>query len=153
LDTNQRGLKGNIIIFPQKVSSVSKILLPSVEELSEPICIIFVESTQPSNEWLRAQAKPLTVQPGRVRRALLWLKTHNRWYKDIIINKDLLNSLPKESTLPVHIEHVLPDQINESLTASYDQSANGPAELHETGITFESIVIADVDGDTTVNEL
>ncbi|KAJ3804009.1 hypothetical protein EV368DRAFT_20905, partial [Lentinula lateritia] len=121
--------------------------------VTEPICVIFVGSTRPSDEWLRTQAKPLRVQPGRVRKALLWLKTHNRWYKDIIINEGLLNSLPGESTLPIHIEHVLPNQINESLTAGYDQSANGPDESHETGVTFESIVIADVDGDATVNEL
>ncbi|KAJ3927516.1 MAG: hypothetical protein NXY57DRAFT_874506, partial [Lentinula lateritia] len=92
--TNQRGLKGNIIIFPQKATPLTKLLPPSLEELSNPICVIFVGSSHPSDEWLRSQAKPLTMQPGKVRAALMWLKLHNKWYKDIVINEDLLGSLP-----------------------------------------------------------
>ncbi|KAJ4489691.1 hypothetical protein C8J55DRAFT_396414, partial [Lentinula edodes] len=151
--TNQRGLKGNIIIFPQKVSSVIKTLPPSLEELSQPICVIFVGSSRPSDEWLRKQARPLTVRPAKVRAALMWLKMHNKWYKDIEINNDLLHSLPDEFSLPVHVEHVVPDDMNESLTAGYDRSSINPDELQGTGPSFESVVIADVDGNATVNEL
>ncbi|KAJ4473211.1 hypothetical protein C8R41DRAFT_707921, partial [Lentinula lateritia] len=151
--TNQRGLKGNIIIFPQKISSVMNILPPSIDELSQPICVIFVGSSRPTDDWLREQAKPLTVRPGKVRAALVWLKAHNKWYKDIVINEDLLDSLPEESTLPVHIEHVIPEDINKSLTTGYDQNAKTPCNEQESHLTFESVVIANVDGHATVNEL
>ncbi|KAH7871985.1 uncharacterized protein C8R40DRAFT_1162343 [Lentinula edodes] len=151
--TNQRGLKGNIIIFPQKISAMTKILPPSIEDLSQPICVIFVGSSRPSDDWLRTQAKPLTVRPARVREALVWLKAHNRWYKDVIINEEVLGALPDESSLPVHIEHVVPEEINESLTNGYDQNEKSQSDLHESCLTFESVVVADVDGNATVNEL
>ncbi|KAJ3878160.1 hypothetical protein F5879DRAFT_1074400, partial [Lentinula edodes] len=154
--TNQRALKGNIIIFPQKATPLANLLPPSLEELSNPICVIFVGSSHPSDEWLRNQAKPLTIRPDKVRAALMWLKLHNKWYKDIVINEDLLGSLPEVSSLPVHIEHVRPDDVNESLTDGYDHSVKTSVDQQEKEYiepTFESVVIADVDGNATVNEL
>ncbi|KAJ3850146.1 hypothetical protein EV368DRAFT_75311 [Lentinula lateritia] len=151
--TNQRGLKGNIIIFPQNISSVTKILPPSLDELSEPICVIFIGSSRPSDDWLREQAKPLSIRPGKVKAALMWLKSHNKWYRDIVINEDLLDSFPDISSLPVHIEHVVPDEVNESLTDGYNQTATSPSDSQGSGLTFESVVITDIDGNATVNEL
>ncbi|KAJ3897115.1 hypothetical protein F5879DRAFT_788651, partial [Lentinula edodes] len=51
--TTQRGLKGNIIVYPQKPTALAKILPPSLDELTAPICVIFVGSSRPSEEWLR----------------------------------------------------------------------------------------------------
>ncbi|KAJ3846254.1 hypothetical protein EV368DRAFT_53047 [Lentinula lateritia] len=146
--TNQRGLKGNIIIFPQKVSFVIKVLPPSLDQLSQPVCVIFVVSSRPSDEWLRQKVRPLTVQPAKVwAAALMWLNMYNKWYKD------LLQSLPEEFSLPVHIEHVVPDNLDESLTTSYDQTSKNPGDSQGTSPMFKSILIADVNGNATVNEL
>ncbi|KAJ3809820.1 hypothetical protein F5876DRAFT_43103 [Lentinula aff. lateritia] len=151
--TTQRGLKGNIIIFPQRATPLTKILPPPLAELSNPVCVIFVGSSHPSDEWLHNQAKLLTIWPDKVRAALMWLKLHNKWYKDIVINEDLLGSLPEVFSLPVHIEHVRPEDVNDSLTDGYDHSAKTSVDHQEMVPTFESVVIADVDGNATVNEL
>ncbi|KAJ4472843.1 hypothetical protein C8J55DRAFT_408743, partial [Lentinula edodes] len=156
--TTQRGLKGNVIVYPQKPSSVAKILPPSLDELTAPICVIFVGSSQPSDEWLRTKAKPLTARPKVVRDALIWLKAHNKWYKDIEINYSLLHSLPDDFVLPVHVERVEAVNSNDNLTSGYVPSdspvKDAPiASASDEDIIFENVVIADVDANATINEL
>lgn len=74
LATTQRGIKGHIIIYPQQPSKIAEILPPSIEEITSPVCVLFVGSSPPTPEWLRDHAKPLAVNAGRVRKALEWLK-------------------------------------------------------------------------------
>ncbi|KAJ3817600.1 hypothetical protein F5880DRAFT_1437973, partial [Lentinula raphanica] len=117
--TTQRGFKGNIIIYPQQVSDIASVLPPDLNELAAPICVVFVGSHPPSREWLRTKAKPLAVRPAVVRDALVWLKKSNSLYDDVTINTKLLDSLPDEFILPVHIEHVLPNSALDSVTSGY----------------------------------
>ncbi|KAJ4477729.1 hypothetical protein C8J55DRAFT_396066, partial [Lentinula edodes] len=160
--TTQRGLKGNIIVYPQKPTALAKILPPSLEELTAPICVIFVGSSRPSQEWLRNKAKPLTARPKVVRDALIWLKGHNKWYRDITIDFDFLSNLPEEFVLPVHVECVESGESNENLTSGYDPtrtlSSSAVVEsetscCHDEEVVFKSVVIADVDANATMNEL
>ncbi|KAF8218406.1 hypothetical protein L208DRAFT_1068099, partial [Tricholoma matsutake] len=39
---NQCGFHGNIIIYPQSAQKIAMMLPPSIEEITLPICIIFV---------------------------------------------------------------------------------------------------------------
>ncbi|KAJ4495232.1 hypothetical protein C8R41DRAFT_708545, partial [Lentinula lateritia] len=155
--TTQRALKGNIIVYPQKPSAVAKILPPSLEELTAPICVIFVGSSCPSDEWLWTKAKPLTACPKVVRDALTWLKTHNKWYKDIEIDYGLLNGLPDNFVLPVHVECVNSSKsADDILTSGYDPASNVAVEdpmVHIDEVIFENVVITDVDANATINEL
>ncbi|KAJ7934236.1 hypothetical protein B0H13DRAFT_1566279, partial [Mycena leptocephala] len=120
LPTTQRGIKGHIIIYPQQPSKIAHILPPSVEEITSPVCVLFVGSSAPTPEWLRNHAKPLAVNAGRVRAAHQWLKTHNHLYKDIQINEECLRQLNEHPVLPFSIEHILPSAANEASTARYD---------------------------------
>ena len=43
--TVQRGLKGNIIIYPQHPSQIARKLPPSIEEITSLICVLFVGSS------------------------------------------------------------------------------------------------------------
>lgn len=151
LPNTQRGLKGHVIVFPQRPSAVAKILPPSVPELQAPICVIFVGSLPPSQEWLKKNAKPLSVRPARVRQALEWLVVHNPLYKDVEIDFELLDTLPKQFMLPVHVEHIPVGETDESLTAGYDPAIQ--SELSTTEMNFESVTIADVDPNASANEL
>jgi hypothetical protein len=176
VSNSQRGVKGHIIIYPQRPSAIASILPPSLEEVSTPICVIFVGSSPPTHDWLQKKAKPLVVRREKVRHALLWLKTHNPHYKDVIINDTVLNSLPSEYTLPVHVEHVRPSDGNDALTARYDATLmnditsksnmqNQPCSTHSitdnfentamdnSDVPFENVVITDVDGNAPSNEL
>ncbi|KAF9034899.1 hypothetical protein BJ165DRAFT_1306808, partial [Panaeolus papilionaceus] len=98
--TAQKGIRGNIIIFPQDPSDVARVLPPSLESVASPICVIFIGSSKPTKEWLLTRARPLIVRPERIRAALSWLKNNNVLYHDIEIDFNLLNSMPAESPLP-----------------------------------------------------
>ncbi|KAJ3935926.1 MAG: hypothetical protein NXY57DRAFT_1046398 [Lentinula lateritia] len=153
--TTQRGLKGNIIVYPQKPTALAKVLPPSLEDLTAPICVIFVGSSRPSQEWLRNKAKPLTARPKVVRDALIWLKSHNKWYRDIKIDFDFLASLPDEFVLPVHVECVESGESEDSLTAGYDPartSSSTPPVIPESSDQYNEEVSFE-NANATMNEL
>ena len=166
VSNSQRGVKGHIIVYPQRPSTIATILPPPLEEVSTPICVIFVGSSPPTDEWLQKKAKPLAVRREKVQSALLWLKRHNPHYKDVLINESVLNSLPPEYTLPVHVEHVLSSDDRDALTARYDgtvmsnitskedQSSHTTENFEpKVDIPFQNVVITDVDRNAPSNEL
>ncbi|KAF8951320.1 hypothetical protein BDZ97DRAFT_1616973, partial [Flammula alnicola] len=55
----QRGVKGHIIVYPQKTSDIARVLPPSLDDMLTPICVVFVGSQKPSQDWLRKKARPL----------------------------------------------------------------------------------------------
>ncbi|KAG0709667.1 hypothetical protein DFH29DRAFT_869957 [Suillus ampliporus] len=59
LSTNQHGMKGHIIIYPQCPEGIAAILPPAVDDIVTLICVIFVGSNPPSRAWLQEKAKPL----------------------------------------------------------------------------------------------
>ncbi|KAJ3884047.1 hypothetical protein GG344DRAFT_91526 [Lentinula edodes] len=144
----QRALKGNIIIYPQRPSAIAKILPPDLNDIASAICVIFIGSTRPTDEWLKTKAKPLAVRPAIVRSNLEWLKIHNILYHDVQIDYELLNSLPLSYTLPVHVEYLELSDIDDCLTSGYAPSISKPSSdnLCSSGeLSFDSVVIADVD--------
>ncbi|KZV95351.1 hypothetical protein EXIGLDRAFT_610720, partial [Exidia glandulosa HHB12029] len=141
----QRAMRGHIITYPQHVQHIASLLPPSVEELASRVAIIFVGSSPPSTEWLLKKAKPLTVRADRVRAALRWLKANNPLYRDVQINTGVLEQLERDPLLPFHIQHVVPTRADESLTSRYDGTT--------PDIAFENVVIADVEGRVSSNDL
>jgi hypothetical protein len=155
-------VKGHVIIYPQRPSAIASILPPPIDEISTPICVLFVGSSPPTDQWLREKAKPLAVRREKVRDALIWLKAHNTLYKDITINHGIIDDLPLEYMLPVHVEHVLPDAARDTLTSRYDglqpplstnDSVPGDDSNTDNTIPFQNVVITDVDGTAPANEL
>ncbi|KAJ3890278.1 hypothetical protein GG344DRAFT_88963 [Lentinula edodes] len=156
--TLQRALRGNVIIYPQRPSAISKILPPDLDDIASAICVIFIGANRPTQAWLDSKAKPLSVRPAVVRAALVWLKSHNVLYKDIEINNALLDSLPANYTLPVRVEHVDSADIDDSITSGYDtaiHSSNQSASSVDSAsqLSFESVIITDVDGCSSANDL
>ena len=149
--TAQRGLKGHSIIYPQQPDQVASVLPPAVDETLAYICVIFVGSSAPTSAWLRDKAKPLAVRRERVRKALQWLKVNNPLYRDVEISDNNLNTLPVDDVLPYHIEHVVADAAQETLTSRYDNV--GEDVLQQASTHFESVVIADVDAHMPAKEL
>ena len=154
----QRGFHGHIIIYPQKPSEISQLLPPPIDDIITPICVLFIGSTPPTTKWLQEKAKPLCVQREKVRAALLWLKKNNPLYSDIIINEGVLDSLQEEQILPFHIQQVIPSEAAETLTDHYDNRCSGHEESIKSNtatenITFQNVVITDIDGLSPVHEL
>ncbi|KAG0707648.1 hypothetical protein DFH29DRAFT_871302 [Suillus ampliporus] len=77
LPHSQCGMKGHIIIYPQNPSAIAQVLPPSLDEVVTPICVLFVGSSPPTQEWLQTKASPLITRREHVRRALEWLSQHN----------------------------------------------------------------------------
>ncbi|KAJ6455262.1 hypothetical protein C8R47DRAFT_996842, partial [Mycena vitilis] len=142
----QRGVRGHIIIYPQRPSAIARSLPPSLSDVITPICVIFVGSVSPSAEWLKTKAKPLTVRKERVLNALAWLKVHNHLYRDVVIDRDVLLDQPDEFIPPFHIQHVIPNAGIDSTTSTYVPGSSAPPDI-------PSVVVADVDGNAPSNDL
>ncbi|RDB20445.1 hypothetical protein Hypma_012444 [Hypsizygus marmoreus] len=155
----QRGMRGHVIIYPQDPSVVAEILPPKIEDILAPICVLFVGSAPPSEEWLRTKAKPLAVRANKIRQALIWLKAHNYLYSHIVIDHDRINALPENGILPFHVEHVLPSHAQDSVTSRYDGSeleadiSDRNRSVSNDDMIFHNVVIADVNGHASSNEL
>ncbi|KAF8240946.1 hypothetical protein L208DRAFT_1230410, partial [Tricholoma matsutake] len=159
---NLPNLRGwdHVIIYPQKANVVTKRLPPSIQDIVTPICVLFIGASAPSKEWLQKKARLLTMCGDRVHAALLWLKQHNPLYQDIKLDKDVLGELEHTTFLPFHIKHVQPNHAQLVLQAQYDAldheaftaglEGSDPEELE---IPFQNIVITDVDGHASSNEL
>ena len=142
---------------------MQKKLPPSIEDITSPLCVLFVGSHPPSDDWLREKAKPLAVRGDKVCRALLWLKRHNRLYKDIEIDEAVLHQLEADPVLPFHVEHVVNSHATDVSTAGYDNStfssttsvpdpSDAPSDPAPE-IPFASVVITDVDNIVSSSQL
>ena len=159
LPSSQRGFKGNVIVYPQRVGKLGSVLPPPVDVVVHPICVLFIGQTLPSRSWLKEKAHPLVVRREVVRQNLIWLKIHNPLYKDIEISETRLQALPTDGLLDYNIEHVPSAAHLEALGSRYDTN---PSEenVHElpppdesSQIEFSNVVITDVDAHTPTNDL
>ncbi|KAG2337227.1 hypothetical protein BDR05DRAFT_1048295 [Suillus weaverae] len=96
-------MKGHIIIYPQNLSAIMQVLPLSLDEVVTPVCVLFVGSLPPTQEWLCTKASPLIIHREHVRCALKWLSQHNRLYKDMIVDYGVLDKLESEQLLPVKV--------------------------------------------------
>ena len=120
LPNTQRGMRGHVVIYPQKPEELLNVLPPSLEDVCTPICVVFIGSQRPSQDWLQKHAKPLIVRQERVRAALVWLKAHNILYRNITINEHSLSALPDNGVLPAHVEVINEADAGQILTSCYD---------------------------------
>ncbi|KAJ7455975.1 hypothetical protein B0H11DRAFT_1648098, partial [Mycena galericulata] len=123
----QRGFKGHIIVYPQRPSAIAATLPPSIEEITTPICVVFVGANPPSIEWIRTKARPLIVRKEKVLKALDWLSVHNHLYKDVFIDRSVFDGHGDEVHIPFHVEHIIPSDGIEATTSSY----TGPRSFAE----------------------
>ncbi|KZV97591.1 hypothetical protein EXIGLDRAFT_607874, partial [Exidia glandulosa HHB12029] len=152
----QRGMRGHIITYPQHPEHIATLLPPSLDEIAARIAVIFVGSSPPTAEWLRSKAKPLSVRADKVRAALLWLKDHNPLYRDVELNYQVLDQLHLDATIPFDVQHISPNRAEESLTSRYDAQPTpslDPADAGADCIAFQNVVIADVEGRASSNDL
>ncbi|KAJ7162714.1 hypothetical protein C8R43DRAFT_879971, partial [Mycena crocata] len=153
----QRGVHGHIIVYPQKPSAIAKTLPPSIEDVTTPICVIFVGSRPPTAEWLRTKASPLIVRKEKVMAALDWLKIHNHLYSEVNIDRAVLQDLPSETILPFHIQHILPNSGIDTTTSDYVPGSSLPepsaSGVDAGSVPFQSVVVTDVDGNAPSDDL
>ncbi|KAK3922031.1 ATP-dependent DNA helicase [Frankliniella fusca] len=83
----QYGYSGNIINFPQDVQGLASTLPHRLADLTSLITV----RTQGAEGHV-----DFKVRAGRVRAALVWLKHHHRYYRDVEISEENLNELPDD---------------------------------------------------------
>lgn len=149
-------LRGHIIVFPQQPEYVMDLLPPPLEDIAAYICILFVGSRPPSQEWMHMHARPLLVHKEKVRQALMWLQVHNRFYKHVQLNNQVLDSMEDEGILPVHVDIVPTSFAQVSLLSGY--TSNPRVSSMDDGVeearnndsdVFGSVVVANVDGNSS----
>ncbi|KAJ7908622.1 hypothetical protein B0H13DRAFT_2331271 [Mycena leptocephala] len=149
-------------------SAVARSLPPSITDIITPVCVIFVGSKPPTEEWLKKKATPLIVRKERVMNALAWLKVHNHLYRDVLIDHTVLASQPDETIPAFHIQHncskrrdrfyhfelcswiVAARATVDSTAPRFTRTSSSPPP---SPIQFQSVVVADVDGNAPSNEL
>ncbi len=149
----QQGMVGHVIVYPQRLRIVARKLPLSVEDITSLLCVIFIGSMPPSDEWLRKKAKPLIVHGKHVRCALEWLVANNPLYEGVEIDNEVLAELEDNPILPFHIQHVIPSGASQSAAGHYDEGQDEFQNQEEEEITFENVVIADAAGNTSYADL
>ena len=109
----QRGYKGHVLNLPQDIQSFLNRLPSRVADL--PVLIVRRHGAEDTH-------RDFTVRRHKVLEAVLWLKTNNQFFKDIEIDRDVIQSLPEngipdelryvidENELSVHVENEGPPQ-------------------------------------------
>ena len=95
----QRGYKGHVLNLPQDVQSFLNRLPSQVADL--PVMVVRRHGADDTH-------KDFTVRWHRVLEALLWLKTNNPFFKDIEIDRQVIQSLP-ENGVPDELRYVIDD--------------------------------------------
>ncbi|KAI0335961.1 hypothetical protein GY45DRAFT_1230153, partial [Cubamyces sp. BRFM 1775] len=159
----QRGIKGHVIIHPQRPEKLATVLPPTVQDILTPICVIFVGHQKPTREWLEQKAKPLVVHREYVLSALRWLKNNNPLYSDVEIDSERVNDLPVHGLLPHEVHHLAPDESSQSVTSRYDigcsnvdrEADHASAEdlARSEHVALHKVVLTDVDGRAPSKEL
>ena len=154
LPTVQRGMKGHIIVFPQHPENLPNVMPPEINDIISPICIIFCGSTVPTMQWLKEKAHPLVVRREVVLKALVWLRTHNHLYENVIIDEHRIAALPVDDVLDYHVECIEPSTAAQTLVSRYDISGSSQTDPPpDNTVTFESVLITDVDANSPSSQL
>ena len=85
----QTAYSGNVINFKQDICRLFNSLPPTPEQVNA--VVLGVKNTPSGLACLRVRADV-------VRKALIWLKANNRYYRDIIIDQIQLNNLPSDGS-------------------------------------------------------
>src|SRR5688572_15812594 len=92
LHGEQHGYRENVINFNQDIHEFTT-RLPRNPSLLDILVVCHQSPNDPT------VFKDFNVQRSKVCSALLWLKKNNSYYNDIIIDKEILESLPENGSI------------------------------------------------------
>jgi hypothetical protein len=101
--TGQRAARGNVCVFQQEnymPLPVLKSIPPHVVNIADEVAVVIVSPSQ-TVTFDNMSKTPLLVRRSKIRDALLWLKTYNPLYSDIIIDDNALQEYPEHGPVPV----------------------------------------------------
>ena len=98
LREGQHGYRGNVINFPQDVQEFATYLPRNPSSLD--VLVVRRQSANNSTGF-----RDFKVRHAKVARALCWLKENNRYYEDIIIDNEILQSLPVDGSIDDQLQN------------------------------------------------
>ncbi|GBB88230.1 hypothetical protein RclHR1_14780007 [Rhizophagus clarus] len=122
LQGRQNGYKGNVINFLQDVREFTRHLPRNPASLD--VLVVRRESANDPSEF-----RDFTVQREKIAKVLFWLKANNPYYEDIIIDDEILNSLPQNGSIINQIQQIRSDQIIDEM----DDISNENEIRHDEG--------------------
>ena len=131
---HQYAYKGNVISFSQDVKELATQLPHKIKDLDSVVCVQFKNNAEKFHDF--------HIRSGRVKRALVWLKANNPYYKDIIISEENLKSLPDDGNVFDQIQSITlatddstdtEESINGNEKESTSEKDNGP-EVMQSGV-------------------
>ena len=131
----QTGYRGNIINFPQDIKEFTKRLPRHPSTLD--VLVIRRQSANDSTAF-----RDFNVRRSKVGNALVWLKAHNRYYEDIVIDEEILQSLPVNGS----IADLLPQKITDEISTEEENGEDGIAR------SFVPLPASTRREDTAINE-
>ncbi len=158
--SDQRGIRGNTIVFPQDVSSISRnvINLPhDVDDMCEYLKVVFVGSRKPSKRQLM---NVLQVRRQKVAAALKWLTKNHLQYQNVKIDSLKIRKLPQKKIpecIWETIVHDLDTRSEEIIHGSYTNASiedvmieNQTSNVDDSimDVVMEQSGVIDVDGST-----
>ena len=151
--TAQWGLKGNSITFPQDTISFVQSLPPSLDDLPEIIKVIFIGSRKPKKQDIK---KVLEVRKQKVVTALNFLKDNHKDYKNILISKQHIDTLPDHDipkSLWETIAYMEPESVDSTSQSTYHQTDIETAITDKNDIHEENIMLLESTGMVDINSL
>ena len=131
----QTGYKGNVINFPQDINEFTKRLPRHPSTLD--VLVIRRQSANDSTAF-----RDFNVRRSKVGNALVWLKAHNCYYEDIVIDEEILQSLPVNGS----IADLLPQKITNEISTEEENGEDGIAR------SFVPLPASTRRKDTAINE-
>ena len=152
----QSALKGNIISFSQNPEEAIKLIkkLPiSLETLSDAVAVHFVGTKHPPSNIIKSY-KLLYVCRFVVLLWLTWLQANHLGYKDICIDSNKINILPKNSIPKSILQAIFKSEDTDMANTDYRTNISNlyvptestPKFSENIKTTFESSGLVDLDG-------
>lgn len=115
----QRGYTGHVLNLPQDIQQFLNKLPPPINEL--PILQISRQGANNTEATFR-------VRRDKIMQALLWLKTNNKYYHNIVIDMNNISCLPTNG-----IPEIRTVTVDATTTTSEATATEGPAPVQELG--------------------
>lgn len=116
----QRASKGNVCVLSQEPKELATLVLPpKLSVFGDEIVVVLVKSDQTTITDDVLNMSPLLVRRDRIRKALIWLQSHNSHYSDVTIDHETLNSYPENAAIPLPVHSQLKTLSEENQFGTY----------------------------------
>ncbi|RHZ77788.1 hypothetical protein Glove_173g84 [Diversispora epigaea] len=143
-------IKGYVITFTQKLTSLSTILPLPLYRLCDRIKVVFVGEERLSEKQLK---KVLCVRKNKIVTALEWLMDHNVLYKNIKLDKTALDSLPMNGVPTALLVTTVIVNVKPEKVEHYTRYVTDPIDENEMNNNLDNVDEEELSDKESTSEL